>query len=366
MVQGVSVDLDDFWLAAWRSYNTVPSTEFEAHVRTLGERIAHGCGPLAWPGAPRDEFISYPYGVDPGWIPPFWHHWAHVRGVGPDPFVMVVVLRPATGEKPTGLLREIDTGGIPVRFEPRPMARLYAKPKDKVRPLAGGMSVSTPTGDPGTLGGILEDANGTRFGLTCSHLLQTTQEAQQPSPADNRNAAARIGSCLDSFTLQSHIPPLNPYDPSINTIDAALIEFDDQIVSDLEVMGVGSLTGIASKSQAHPNSSVDVAGKEAGNRPLYIGAVTLVHEFDLNGTKYGYANLFELRRASRFHAVTGTLSHPVRPGDSGAWVLRAGTNGPEWLGVVVAGDGAYGYAIPAEFITDWIAKHTTVGTVDVK
>jgi hypothetical protein len=65
----------------------------------------------------------------------------------------------------------------------------------------------------------------------------------------------------------------------------------------------------------------------------------MVHEFDFKGTKYGYKNLFELKTRSRFYGMTGTFRKPVKPGDSGAWVFKAGTTGTDWLGVVVAGDG---------------------------
>jgi hypothetical protein len=365
-VQGIAVDLDDLWLASWRLYNTLPTSAFEREMHLLERSY------FAWREyryqpfhALRDEFISFPYGLDVHWRPAFWERFSEWRELRPEPFVMTVVLRSEFTQERMYALREIETGGLQVRFEPRPMARLYSKPKDKVRPLVGGLSVSQPAGGAGTLGGILQDAGGRRFGLTCSHVLATGDEAQQPSPADRPRAAGRIGSCIESFALQSHTPPLDPYDPSINTVDAALIEFDAQVQSKLEVMGVGALAGIASKSHVHPNTSVTVVGKEARCRALYIGAVTLVHEFDFNGHKYGYRNLFELKRASRFHALTGSIRHPVNPGDSGGWVLRAGASGPEWLGVVAAGDGPYGYAIPAEFIVDWIENLSGVGSIQV-
>lgn len=365
VVQGIAVDLDDLWLAAWRLYNTLPRDEFDARMRRLASSMRFGGPYLAYEllDFHRDTFVSYPYGVDPAWMPPYWDEVTHLRGGSPTPFVIVVVLRPTSHESDLRELDYADTNGHRVRFEPRPMARLYAAPKDKVRPLAGGVSISASTGRPGTLGGILQ-ANGARYALTCSHVLDGGDEAHQPSPADNGRAAERIGDCVESCALMSHVPPLDPYDPSINTVDAAVVQLDDSVPADMQILNVGALAGISTKSQVHPNSSVEIAGKEAGHQSLYIGGVTMVHEFDLDGAKYGYRNLFELKRASRFHGITGTLNVPVSPGDSGAWVLRAGPHGAEWLGVVVAGDGPYGYAIPAEFICDWIAT-TSVGIVGV-
>jgi hypothetical protein len=147
-------------------------------------------------------------------------------------------------------------------------------------------------------------------------------------------------------TLASHTRPLNPYDPTINEVDVALVAFDDQAQADLAVLGVGALTGISSKSLVHQGALVEVVGKESGRRSLYVGGATLTREFDLDGTTYGFKNLFELTRVSRFHGITGTLSAPVAPGDSGAWVLRPGATGTEWLGMVIAGDGPTGTRSP--------------------
>ncbi len=365
-VQGIAVDLDDLWLAEWRLYNSLPPRAFAREASLLRESLLHeGLGWYRHRRLLDSEFVSYPFGVDPHWRSNNWNRIVKWREINPEPFVMIVVLRPDVSRESLGALAEIDPRGIQVRLEPRPTPRLYAKSTDRVRPLVGGLSVSSPTGPPGTLGGILTDTSGGKFGLTCSHVLAIASEAQQPSPADNGSDAERIGKCVESSKLASHTGQLDPYSTSINTIDAALIELEPGAQSALEVLDVGPLAGIAPKGHVNPGASVEVVGKAVGKRSLYIGAVTLVQEFDLNGSKYGFRNLFELRRYGRFAAITGTISHPVKPGDSGGWVLRSGTSGPEWLGVVIAGDGPYGYAIPAEFIVDWIGS-TKVGTVDVR
>jgi hypothetical protein len=369
-VQGISADLDDFWLASWQLYTLLSRDDFRRAEELLFARVMHGMPwPLigstfaGWRGSLAETFNSYPFGIDTTWRPSWWSDYISVRGVREEPYTLTVVLRP---EAPPGSLydlREIDSRGFQVRFEARPLARLYATATDAVRPLVGGISLSNPSGPPGTLGGIIEDSHGQRFGLTCAHVLASGDEAQQPSPRDNAGAATRVGRCIAASPLTTHTPPLDPYDPSINELDVGLVELDQP--ADLEVLHLGALAGIAAKSRVHPNGSVDVVGKESGRQSVYMGGVTLTHEFDLHGVKYGYKNLFELKRRSRFYGITGTIRPPVRPGDSGGWVITAGATGSEWLGVVVAGDGPVGYATPAEFLTDWLAQNTAISRPSV-
>jgi hypothetical protein len=361
-VQGISVDLDDFWLANWRLYTLLSPTDFRfAQARLFDVWRYPNAWP--WPNAAFSEigrlgsFVNYPFGIDTSWRPPLWTEYIGTRDLRDEPYSISVILRPEVASQSYYALQEVGTNGFEVRFESRPTATLYANGADAQRPLVGGVSVSSPTGPAGTLGGILEDASGKRFGLTCAHVVASGDEAQQPSPRDNIRGAARIGNCVASSTLTSHTLPLDSSDPSINEVDVAAIELDQP--ADLEILEVGALAEIASKSRVNPDASVEVTGK-SGRRSLYIGAISLMHEFKFQGTKYGYKNLFELKRQSRFWGLTGTLRPPVEPGDSGGWVLTAGANGMDWLGVIVAGDGPVGYATPADFVIDWLATSASI------
>jgi hypothetical protein len=194
----------------------------------------------------------------------------------------------------------------------------------------GGVSISSPSGSPGTLGGVLEDVSANRFGLSCAHVLSSGDDVQQPSPKDNKGAAASIGRCVHSNTLISHVPPLNSYDPSINEIDAALVEFSQR--ASMEILGIGQLAGMANKTQVHTNNmTVEVLGKEAGPETLVVGSTTLVHEFRFNGVMYGYRNLFVLRRASRHWGATGTLSPRSKTATRVGGSARLGRMAPNGL-----------------------------------
>ncbi len=356
-VQAIDLDLDDLWLASWRLFHNAPNREFRDAWRYLEDwHFARRRWAPYWPAWLLDdeEFVGYPFGVDPNWMPPIegeldkrWARWG--------PFVMTVVLRPRSSRQELGALQEIYPEGLPVRFEARPVPSLLARPTDAVRPVVGGLSVASPGGRPGTLGGIVEAGN-KRLGLTCAHVLSAGEEAEQPAAADNHRDAARIGECHRNSKLVAHIPPLNAYSSELNEVDAALIELDDAVDADLEVRGVGALTRISQRSEVHPDSSVEIVGLRAKRRSLHVGKLRMVGEFRFGDEWYGYQNLFELRRRSRFHGFTGTISPPVNGGDSGAWVILPGASGPELAGVVVAGDGPYGYAILAQSIAEWIEE----------
>ena len=361
-VQGISIDLDPLWLSFWQAYTLLPPDDVHRYDAWFRDTAHWYAGTRWWSEMHVPEVVAYPYGIDTSWRPPAWEEHMKWRGLRPEPFVIIVVLRPDVPRDSLFRLQEIETRGFQVRSEARPVATLLAGSTDKIRPVIGGVSVSSPNGKPGTLGGILEDGSAKRFGLTCAHVLGSGDDVQQPSPADNRGAALSIGQCVQSNTLSTHVAPVDAYDPSINEIDAALVELSEP--ADLEVLGVGPLAGVAGKSQVHRNMSVEVVGKESHEK-LVVGPTSLAHEFRFDGDMYAYKNLFELRRASRFWGVTGTVSRPVKGGDSGGWVFRAGSNGTEWLGVVIAGDGPVGYAVPAEFIMDWIGSIAGHGALSV-
>lgn len=362
-VQGITIDLDDFWLASWRLNTLLSPNDFRLAQSQLFSFWRYD-GLWPWATAElselgrlgREGFVGYPFGVDTSWRPPLWAEYTAMRELRDEPFSVTVILRPDASQGSSYSLSEIDTAGLQVRFDARPIARLYAKSTDALRPVVGGVSVSSAAGPPGTLGGIVEDGSGGRVGLTCSHVLASGEDAQQPSPKDNARGAASIGACSAGSALNSHVPPLDLFDDSLNEVDVAVIDLTQP--SELAILGVGGLSGIAPKSRINPDASVRVAGK-SGRRTRYVGGLS-VREFDFNGTKYGYKNLFELKPRSRFWGFTGTFSPPVEPGDSGGWVLIEGANGTEWLGVIVGGDGPVGYAAAAEFVTDWLRTNTSL------
>jgi hypothetical protein len=364
----IDLGLDERWLLAWR---------WRAHLegsngKMLWRHLEEWCSLPPWLRARwagwlafEDEFVAYPFGIDPNWRPPFSGELAE-QWERYGPFVATVILRPVAVEEERGELAEVaGVEGLRVTFEPQPVPRLLAGPTSVVRPLIGGLGLAGAGGLPGTLGGVVEAASGSRLAVTCAHVLDEGVEVLQPASADNPGAAARIGICGHRSPLNAHNPPVDAYDPDLNEVDAALVQLDEGVGAELAMRGIGPLTGISMRSDLHEHCSVEIVGLRAKRRPLRVGKLRLVGEFSYGHDTYGYQNLFELRRRSRHYGVTGELNPPVSGGDSGAWVVRPGAGGPEWAGVVVAGEGPTAYAVMAASVVEWMERETPLGSIAV-
>jgi hypothetical protein len=362
-VQGVVVDLDPFWLLGWQARSTLTPLEFRAWDDALAQWIEselqqNEARPRPWPppwqwGQAPFEGV-YPVGVDTSFRFEAWRRLAHWRATSDEPFVVKVIRRPRAVE-PDYLEEQLQDERLRILFETRPAVRAYSKPTDKVRPLVGGLSAGPPQDHAGTLGGILEDGNGTRYALTCSHVAAVNDDIDQPSHEDDAHAAEAIGQCVASTSLQPPTPHCNPYAGNPDRVDAALVALDAGMPSELEVLGVGDLTGRSRASDLHPGMTVDVAGKRSGLQALRVGGLSVSNPVSIDGQSHCFKDLFELTRLSRHWGATGTARQPVRPGDSGAWVIAQGPLGPEWCGMVLGGGGPVGYAMFSEFVDDWLA-----------
>jgi hypothetical protein len=363
-VQGVGVDLDPFWLLGWRMRMSSTAREFNAWDARVTEAPPLSLRRPGW-GAihPLDRAWWMPEGgeLDPG--PPdtsftfqAWERLAKRRGTSAEPFVVKVIRRPGMPEvEPAELYIELPPTSLRVVFETRALAHAYARRTDCVRPLVGGLSGGTPGGGPGTLGGVLEAADGTRYALTCSHVVSGASAAEQPSSRDNAGAAALVGACVASTTLQPPSSACNPYAATGDRVDVALIELHASVTSALEVRGIGTLAGRAAIGALNPGVVVETSGKRTGHRRLRVGGLMIAHLIHVDGQPHCFNDLFELRSPSHLWPIAGMLRPPVRHGDSGAWVIAQGAGGAEWCGVVIGGDGAVGYATFTAFVEQWLA-----------
>ncbi len=338
-VHAIDIGLDQRWLTAWRTQEDALGLD--------------------------DDFVAYPFGVDTSWRPssnlPLIETWERY-----GPFVITVVLRPSAVQDERGGLAEVDgPEDLLVTFESQPVPRLLAGGKSAVRPLVGGLGLAGASGPPATLGGIVTSASGEKFAVTCAHVLGQGEEVLQPAPIDNRREAVRIGVCSHRSRLRAHESPVSPYDADLNEVDAALVALDGGVRADLAMLEAGPLAGISRRSDLHEHISVDIVGLRAKRRSLRVGKLRLYGEFSHGRETFGYQNLFELRRRSRFFGLTGTFGPPVSGGDSGAWVLRPGAPGPEWAGVVVAGEGPTAYAVMAASVVEWMERDTPLRSVAV-
>lgn len=119
---------------------------------------------------------------------------------------------------------------------------------------------------------------------------------------------------------------------------------------------VGVVRAIARIPEVPEGGLVDVAGATTGPQRLRVGALGLVRSLRLNDASYGYKNLFELRKVTRFWSLAGTIRPPVRECDSGGWVTLGTADGAAWAGSVVGGDGAMGYACYAALAASALAE----------
>lgn len=368
IVHGVAVYLDPTWLTLWRLSHTFTAADWKSLDRNflyMSERNEKMFGRpgfaawqmnLPWMLSSLEVGQLTPVAVDPKWTCDTWNYISHLRNRrGSEPFVInVLVLPRSPRETFEELASSLGEGGEQIRFEARPVARAYTSRKGHVRPLQGGISLGTGSGNYATLGGILKSENGILYGLTCGHAIGKNDEAKQPSPRDAQNAS-RIGVCVESTDGALHGPAARcNRKVASNEVDVALIELDPQIASKLEIMDIGELTGWASIDDVDEDSPVQVSGR-SGHRSLYTGSLIAVCSLRIGANRYCFRNLLEIKRASVRHwGVTGTLAPPVHPGDSGTWVVQDGPEGPEWCGMVVGGTGPVGYAVFAENIFDWL------------
>jgi hypothetical protein len=374
IVHGVVAQLDPTWLGLWRLRHSLTRSDCEAMdrrlVRTL--EIAFGYGP--WPPGP--EFwptgfpLNYPgvrevtpVNVDLTWSCATWDFLVRADPMNrSQPFVLNVLVVPrSTSSSILELTAALSESSERIRFETRPVARMTAKRTGAVRPLKGGSSLGTDVRGYGTLGGILDDGTGTRYALTCGHVASDGEEVKQPSPKD-RGRAKRIGSCVLS-TAAALQGPVAKCQRAVatNEIDAALIRLDDPGATTLEVLGIGSLAGSSRIDDVSSEASVEISAR-SGHRPLYTGGLFVTGSLFMGTNRYCFRNLLEIKRTSATNwGVTGTLSSPVRPGDSGSWVIQDGPNGPEWCAMVVGGGGPVGYAVFAESILGWLENQNYKG-----
>jgi len=352
MVQGVVVDYDPLWLGLWRLHTQVSG---EAFNRLAERLILQGRVPPAWELMLRSSTAEFAP-PDPDWRPPWWDEIRHFvgrqrwAGDGP-PFVVKVCLLPPQPRRDERL-PELGEYPFEVVFERRAVAEL-AMPLRQHRPVVGGVSIGAGAKHAGTLGGVVEDQHGERWGVSCAHVVDGTTGIDQPAQRDGSAGPIGYARYLSQLQPSTAGGPCNPYHPSsvLNTVDATLIEFNGTS-ADLEVLHCGTLSGVTAKQNLNPGTLVEMAGKVSGTRTLEVGGLGVVYRLRDPRTKalHCFHHLFELRWPQFWRLLGG---RPVQRGDSGAWALASGAGGQEWAGMAIAGDRLVGYAEFAEHVTDW-------------
>lgn len=359
-VQGVVIDFDPFWLSLWQLRGSVGGDDVISYLEALVFRSRGSTG-----------FDSFGFGMyadyqrpDPSWQPPVWHEHSERLGFAPSPFVVRIVLKPGIAERPPFF----ETRAVRIIPETRPLAFLHRANERLVRPLVGGTFIgAVGSASTGTLGGVLEDRDGRRYGLTCSHVLPSGASVSQPPAARRRwqeqlafwrASGETVGRCIASSGLVRAEGPCNPYhdDGSANLVDAALVEFDPRVPTALQLLDGGPLAGLAKKESLHPGMPVETFGMRSGHRRARLGGLCVFYTLRLGKAAYCFRNVVELRNRSRDYGVWGSLRRPTQPSDSGGWVTSAGSEGPEWCASIIGGDQVQGYAVLADFTWSWLEE----------
>ena len=308
--QGVVLDLNPIWLAAWRTF-------------------AAGLDPtigLSFVGHPLQAALNFWLDGDP-YIDLKWHHreiQARIEFIfrrnikeGDQPFLVKAIALPVTGAR-AELAEIVRSAPFPAIVETRPPANLAVACGDSCA-MAGGLN--------GTIGGFLRDSNaGTIFAATCGHIV--------PTPGVSVSAAgAAIGNCAYS-QAPTPIPAgqyCRPGASCVTPLDLALVDIGKTSV-------VNTANGIA--TAVYPTENVQMNGAVTPTANYVVSGVCLTY---IAG-RACFDTLFEVRPPVSGGAAAAWTRRPTIPqqGDSGAWVERR-TSG-EWCGILTATDSQQGYA----------------------
>lgn len=351
-VQGVSVDLDRRWLLLQR----IGQQDNRRQVERLFRDMIHDDATARirrwyWTARARRMSGKRPSLPYPGLEDDYWQHLAARLGIPSSPFIITVIRRRAAPSREP----EWEFADVRVVEERRPVAAL-TRGHPVVRPLVGGVSVG-PWGSErtGTLGGVIEDANGARFGLTCSHVVSELGEVSQPSLPDaprREPATTRIGTCVARSELVSGDGRPCSAPAAVNVVDASLIQLDVGVASRLD-SNLGKIAGVASDRDVAIGDRVQFIGRTSGRRSATIGPLNVIYIVADGPNQYCFRNLIELRGYGLNVGPMQLIGSPVGGGDSGSWVLVQVGEEQHWAGVAVAGDGIMGYMTTAQVVLDW-------------
>lgn len=348
-VQGILVDLDFEWLLAWRAGERIDPQEPPKGFDRMGDR-------LTWAAFRNDVRTSsgwVPYRSlresDLTWHPPFWSPEIH-RLFARWPVVMRICLYPReSGER--GEVPRYEAEGFRIVYEPRPIARLAVGPKDRHRPLLGGISMGVNATDAGTLGGVVKDpATGTYYALTCAHVAATGDCVDQPARKDRKGSViGKVVSHQLPPAFPSHLRRIAVHQKLYaSPVDAALVElYTDPSSPKLEVFKMGAITDLLDITDIEQDEELEMTGRSSDWQKLRRSSVSPFYNVTHKATQteYCFENALIVREPSGATAVS--------PGDSGAWICKDIGTSWHWAAMVVGGDRQLGIAVAAHRVRDW-------------
>jgi hypothetical protein len=359
-VQGVAVELDDFWLSSWRAAAQENPLEPPA---ALGPQqgirwLMDGGVPVQTAGAAPPATRIAPTGplrsADLSWAPPGWGERVRPNAGEPEnPVQFRIYVYPEYGRDPEATLPQLSELPINYVFESTPVPRLAAAANDEFDPLIGGVSIGINPQEYGTLGGVVQDSKNRSYGVTCAHVVSNGSVVYHPSQRDSANARP-IGRVAHSQLPRQypHGLPITPAHQAANSndMDVALIEID--VAARLAIDTLGPITGIFPSGDIQQWHPAIFAGRSSDVRSVEF--LTPAPYFNIPTADGRDTNCFNNIYLIQWMPGDGSNGKPpVQQGDSGAWLCIAGPRGFEWAGMIIAWSPRMGFAISASRIARW-------------
>jgi hypothetical protein len=212
---------------------------------------------------------------------------------------------------------------IPTIVETQDLAQLIAAPGDRIL---------SSSGVPGTIGGFLkENTSGNVYAVTCGHVI---------SAGNAYTGNQLFGACSYAMT-----PTILPPGVGCSTSCGYVTDLDVALVDIGWTQPVNLATSVA--QIVSPGDIVIMDGATSGSMRYEVGGAVIDHA--IGGSCWSKLFLFHAPVNSGLFgpAVNVAITSPPKGGDSGAWLRR---NGNEWVGMVVASNSLFGFALAGTHI----------------
>jgi|GEM_PF-2694056 len=349
-VQGLHIGVDEFY-AEWYYSNALNWWYRNGPRRYYSSR--HLWSPVDVPDEVRREMEEARRT-----IPDWWSRYAARTGQGEAslPFYIRIILRePESRSRGPDAGRRTDRQRGRAQQRPARIAglRVVYEERPPTVALAGSISPTlmhgdgvTGSGPVGTCGGALQDSStGRKYGVTCLHVLPQSSSVQDASGGQRIGRVRAAGSLVPT--------PTGGYCNSrsvhgAGSTDWSVFEFDPGVSVQVHQTRHGRIIQERPIATIGPYLNVEFTGVASGLRECQTGSVGIWHEVLVDGVPHCFGDIFQLKwRPGTLFSNRRSSRDLVQHRDSGAWVVddhQGRMLGTDWLGMVVAGDGADGYA----------------------
>ena len=232
---------------------------------------------------------------------------------------------------------------------------------------SGGRITAQQTRRWGTLGGFLENLDSQLFATSAAHVLEGSTYAKG-TPAFKGAEVQAVRSVLQKMPILGTLAPrwgrevgehyaVSPPEivpryqcsfdrnPQVPGLDVALTKWPTPSMRMRRTVDLGAPGQV---SQVLPSY---FWGAASGLKHVYVSSLSIWHSYELPGTDQAacVSNCLQIKLRDRPYFRTNVS----RGGDSGAWLMADGLNGPVWLGLVVGGDGDRAGVVPASRIVSY-------------